>query len=443
MSARVGVKQRAGGRPVSKVKPRANGKLKAKAKAGAGGLVSKSKPRGKVKPRAKSKAGGRRPPEERRAGRPPHRKTLGKAKSKGKAGRGQEGLWLKKIGAGRRGALKAGLARARREGWIGWVRSYQDAVAVAEGCWFDEVTADRAVSFIETFCYHWEGEWAGRPFVLMDWQRDEIVKPLFGWKRRDGTRRYRRAFIFLPKKNGKSTLIAAIQLLLLVMDQEPGAQVYSAATDRDQARITWECAANMVRVSEDLSAVLHVRDHISTIVYADLKSKLKALSAVPKSQEGRNIHGLAVDELHAWTDRRLWGALRYGGASRRQPLFIVITTAGDDLGSLCYEEYEYASKIRDGIIEMPSYLSVIYEAAKEDDWTDPKTWRKANPGLGVTIWEEELAEMVAEALSKPASVADFKRYRLNLWMQAHNPWMEIETWDKCGVEGMRLEDMAA
>lgn len=336
---------------------------------------------------------------------------------------------------------KAGLARAQREGWSDWIREYQDAVAVASGCWMDVGQGARYCEFIETHLRQSKGEWAGEPLQLLGWQRGRVFMPLFGWRREDGTRRFRKAYIHIPKKNGKSTMCSALEICLLVLDQEPGAEVYSAASDREQARITWCEGANMVEASPDLSEILTVHNHVSTVNYPALHAQFKALSGVPKSAEGLNTHGLVCDEFHQWTDRRLWGALKYGGASRRQPLIVIITTAGDDITSACHEEYEYACKLRDGVLENWSYLAVIYEASPDDDWKDPKVWRKANPSMGVTIQEEDFREAVREVEGKPAQVADFKRYRLNIWQQSANPWLTIETWDGCGVEGLTLEDM--
>lgn len=340
---------------------------------------------------------------------------------------------------------------------------------------------------------------------LMEWQRDRIVMPLFGWRRaadrtaetakettqstakttsnpstaedaegRGGSskfkpgligkvtgaakrlwktlkerilepyiRRFRKAFVFLPKKNGKSTLASCIALCLLVLDQEPGAEVYCAATDVTQANIVWGEAATMISKSEELSEVLTVHRHVHTVLYPEIDGILMALSKdrKGKSKEGKNIHGLIVDEFHAWVDRAFHASLKYGGAARRNWLFFYITTAGDDDGTLCEEEFEYAEKVRDGVIDDWEYMPVIYMAPKGADWKDLDTWRIANPSWGITIKPDECRKMILEALHKPLDQADIKRYRLNLKQQRSNPWLTSELWDARAVAGLKIEQM--
>ena len=207
-----------------------------------------------------------------------------------------------------------------------WIQSEADERAVEEGCWFDEQAGLYVVEFFERFLKHTLGQWAGQPFNLLDWQRDDIVMPLFGWKRPDGTRRYRKAYIEVPKKNGKSTLCGGLALYLLIADGEPRAQIYGAAADREQAGIVFGEAANMVQASGQLSRKLDVIRSTKRLIDKRTNSFFHAISADAYTNEGLNAHAIIFDELHAQKTRDLWDALRYSMASRRQPLLISITT---------------------------------------------------------------------------------------------------------------------
>ena len=317
------------------------------------------------------------------------------------------------------------------------VKSDADQRAMGRGCYFDHAAAAHVCDFFEKFLVHSKGRWAGQPFKLMDWQRHDVLMPLFGWKRADGTRRYRMAYIEVPKKNGKSTLGAGIGLYMLVADGEDGAEVYCAAADRDQASIVFREAANMVEASAHLNRRLQVLRSVKTI-NKDGASWYKALSADVPTKEGLNIHFLNFDELHAQRTREMWETLRYGGASRQQPMTITITTAGYDRHSICYEQHDYACKVRDGIIEDDSFFPYIRAASEDDDWTDPETWRKANPSMGVTIDEEEMAASCKEAQEIATKENAFKRYRLNIWTEQDVRWLPMDKWDACGgvVDGL-------
>jgi len=314
-----------------------------------------------------------------------------------------------------------------------WVLNASDEHAVASGCRFDEGAAERVAEFFRRYLRHSKGEWAGKPFELLDWQRDGIVYPLFGWRRADGTRRFRRAYIGIAKKNGKSTLCSGIAAYLLVGDGEPGAEVYSAAADRDQAAIVFNETANMVEASPELSALLTVNRSTKRVICWETQSYYKALSAEAPTKEGLNIHGLIFDELHAQKTRTLWDTLTYGGAARRQPLLIAITTAGYDRDSICFEQYEYAGKVLAGTIEDDSFFGYIAEAGKDDDWTDEATWRKANPSYAITIKADQFAEDCRQAKESPAKENAFRRYRLNQWTEQETRWLTMEAWDRCNA----------
>jgi phage terminase large subunit-like protein len=321
------------------------------------------------------------------------------------------------------------LADAKREGWAQWIRSPADEQAVLNGCWFDPKAADHVCEFFPRFLRHSKGEWAGKPYTLLEWQSDGVLRPLFGWKRKDGARRYRQGYVEIPKKNGKSALCSGLVLYMLVADGERGAEVYSAAADRNQASIVYNEAANMVEQSPDLKRALQLVRSVKRIVYPGTSSWFSALSADVPTKEGLNMHFGVFDELHAQRTSHLFDAIRYAGAARRQPMLLSITTAGYDTHTICWEQHEYAEGVSKGTIEDESFFGYIRAAALEDDWTSPETWQKANPSLGHTITLESFEADCREAIQKPRKMNSFKRYRLNIWTQAETAWLRMDRWD--------------
>lgn len=322
-----------------------------------------------------------------------------------------------------------------------------DLLAVEEGCWYSKKKADHVIKFFKKYLRHSKGEWAGKPFEPLDWQEWDFLRTIFGWMRADGTRRFRRGYLEVPKKNGKSTLCSGIALYLMIADGEPGAEVYSAASDKDQASIVYHEAANMVESSPAL--VDRIRTVESKKTLSDVKSKsvYRALSADVPTKEGLNIHGLIFDELHAQKTRAMWDTLKYGGAARRQPLFISITTAGTDRTTICYEQHTYARNVLRGSVLDTSFFALIYGArmkdawnAEEDDWEKPETWRKANPSFGVSIKEDQFRADYLEAKENVASENSFRRYRLNQWTQQESRWLNMVTWRKSAKKVPDLTD---
>lgn len=293
-----------------------------------------------------------------------------------------------------------------------------------KGYWFDPAEADRVCRFVG-LCKHSKGKWAGQPLKLEPWQR-RIVRRLFGWRREDGTRRYRRAALWLPRKNGKSTLIAVLLLYLTAADGENGAQVFSAASNREQAGMVFDEAKLMVQASRELSATSAL--YKSTIFFPQKKGVYRVLSAKPGSKHGLNVHGVGIDEIHAIKDRELYDVLTSASASRTQPMEIVISTAGNNIGSFGYEIWEYALKVRDGVLEDPEFLAVVYAADPGDDWRSEKTWEKANPNYGVSVSPDFLRGELTKTRGMPGRIAAFKQLYLNLWTQAAEAWLPI---DKC------------
>lgn len=312
---------------------------------------------------------------------------------------------------------------------VAWIRDEQDARATLDGCYFDAAAGQRVIDFFGDFLRHSKGRWAGQPFALLPWQED-ATRRLFGWKRVDGTRRYRHAYFEVPKKNGKSTWLAGLELYLLVGDGEAGAEVYCCAFDRDQASIVFDEAATMVRKSPELSAILDINETHKTITYLEQAAKFRALSAEVAKQEGLNIHGLCFDELHTQRTRAMWDTLLYGGAAREQPIKIAITTAGVyEPHAIGWEQHEYARKILSGQVEDWTTLALIYAADDADDWKDPKVWARVNPSWGVTIDPQTFAEECRKAQQSTVEENTFRRYRLNQWVQQVTRWIPLEVWD--------------
>lgn len=306
---------------------------------------------------------------------------------------------------------------------------------MADGLWFDKREAARAVTFFERVLRHSKGEWDGQLFRLQGWQQ-QFIQNLFGWKRLDGTRRYRRAYLEVPRKNGKTTLAAGIALFLLFADGEPGAEIYSAAADRDQAAICFDQAKAMIEMAPALQKMATV--YRRSILAPGTRSSYRVLSAEAYSKHGLNAHGVIFDELHAQPGRELWDVLTTATGARRQPLVVAITTAGYDRESICWEVHEYARQVRDGIIVDDSFLPAIYAAEEEDDWTDAETWAKANPGMGVTVKPEYLEEECRRAIQSPSYQNTFRRLHLDQWTQQESRWLDMRAWDRAE----RVESLA-
>ncbi len=303
---------------------------------------------------------------------------------------------------------------------------------------FSEEHAEKAVRFIEGRCRHTKGEYAGRRFKLTDWQKEGIIRPLFGTVNEHGLRQYRTAFVSRSRKNGKSAEGAAIALYLLCGDGEQGAEVYSAAADRDQAAIVFNVAAQMVRLDPVLSKACRVIDSTKRILYKD--RVYRALSAEAFSKHGFNVHGVVFDELHCQSTRELWDVLTTGTRGRRQPLVYAITTAGYDQNSICFEQYDYAKRVLNGGVVDPSFFAYISEVPEDADWKDETKWYLANPGLGTREQiERREAFLDIEALRTDATKAayipayqnTFRQLSLNQWVKQHSRWLDMSAWDAC------------
>jgi phage terminase large subunit-like protein len=313
---------------------------------------------------------------------------------------------------------------------VAWVASRDRWESPDGQYYFDMLEADRACDFFPTFLSHHIGEFAGRPFDLLDYQKKLLIRPLFGWKQKaDGLRRFRKVFAFIPKGSGKSPVASGVGLYLLFCDQESAAEVYAVASDRNQARIVHDNAKIMVEESPDLFGMAEVlRD---SICYHATRSVYQVLSADAASAHGKRPHGLIFDEFHAQKDRDLYEALKKSMPKRRQPVLMMITHAGDNDEGICFEEYEYAKDILNSRKQDDTCLPVIFEAQNGDDWTDQELWKRVNPGHGVTIQHDGIVIECREAQNEPRKLNDFLRYHLNRWVNSATAWIPIDWWDAC------------
>lgn len=310
------------------------------------------------------------------------------------------------------------------------MKKYTPTKFKAKDSVYDKERADYAVSFIGCLC-HTKGTWAGKPFTLIDWQ-EQIIRDIFGIIKPNGYRQFNTAYIEIPKKMGKSELAAAVALLLTCGDGEERAEVYGCAADRQQASIVFEVAADMVRMCPALNRRVKILTATKRIVYLPTNSFYQVLSAEAYSKHGFNIHGVVFDELHTQPNRKLFDVMTKGsGDARMQPLYFLITTAGTDTKSICYETHQKAKDIIEGRKIDPTFYPVIYGADENDDWTDPKVWKKANPSLGITVGIDKVRAACESAKQNPAEENSFRQLRLNQWVKQAVRWMPMEKWDRC------------
>lgn len=302
---------------------------------------------------------------------------------------------------------------------------------------FDRDKANRVCRFIELLP-HIKGELAGQRIKLEGWQIF-ILTTMFGWVDDEGHRRYKTGYLEVARKNAKSTLSSGVALYMLSMDNEGGAEVYSAATTRDQARIVFEDAQGMVRRSSGLKRQgLEVTSH--TIYQETSASRMKALARDQGGNlDGLNVHCAIVDELHAHKVRDVWDVLETATGARRQPLLWAITTAGFNRAGICYEQRAYALKILSGSIKDDEYFGICYTLDKDDDWTDEDLWIKANPNIDVSVSRDDIRRKARKAMEMAAAQNNFLTKHLNVWCNADSSWMDQRAWDDCR-ENIYLEE---
>ena len=295
---------------------------------------------------------------------------------------------------------------------------------------FDREKADYAVDFINCL-KHTKGRWRGVPFELLPWQ-DRIIRDVFGTVKENGYRQYNTAYVEIPKKNGKSELAAGVALYMTCGDGEWGAEVYGCASDRQQASIVFDVAVDMVDQCPALKKRIKPVMSVKRLVYKPTNSFYQVLSAEAYTKHGLNVHAVIFDELHAQPNRELFDVMTKGsGDARTQPLFFLITTAGTDRHSVCFEQHQKAEDIILGRKIDPTFYPVIYGAGDEEDWSSEAVWYQANPSLGHTIDIEKIRNTYLSARDNPAEENIFRQLRLNQWVKQSTRWMQMEKWDDC------------
>lgn len=314
---------------------------------------------------------------------------------------------------------------------------HYDPFRGAADFYFDEAEWEMRREFFETILTHQKGEFAGREFRLEPWQQS-IIANLFGWKHRvTNMRRYREALIMVARKNGKTPLAAGIAASVFIQDDEPGMEVYSAAAEAEQAGLTWSTGKHMLLSNADTAAIITPYQR-SLVRKDDPLSVWKYISSDAESKHGYNLHCGIVDELHVCSPELL-EVLQTATGARRQPLLVYITTSDYERPSVCNRIYDYASKVRDGIIDNPRFLPAIYEAAPEDNWKSPKVWAKANPNLGVSKSLDSMQQECQKAQDDPSYENSFKRLHLNIRTNQETAAIQMDKWEKCGAGASRAQ----
>jgi phage terminase large subunit-like protein len=299
----------------------------------------------------------------------------------------------------------------------------------SRGLYFDEEAGARVIRFFHLLS-HSKGEWAGTPFVLAPWQMF-LLWCLFGWKRtEDDTRRFRTAYVETCRKSGKTTLAAGVGLFMLIGDGEAGAEVYTAATKRDQARLAHGEAVRMVKASKHLRKVIGVSK--DNLFVESMNSKYVALGGDADSTDGLSPSCCIIDELHAHRTRAMYDVLDTATGARCQPLLFCITTAGHDRNSVCWEQRDYTQRVLEGIVLDDAHFGFVACIDVGDDWRDESCWAKANPNLGVSLKLDDLRRKAAKAKEMPTALNAFLRLHLGVWTEAETRWLPLEKWEACG-----------
>lgn len=302
------------------------------------------------------------------------------------------------------------------------LKNYKPSQFMLPTSHYDKKKADRAVTFIENLC-HTKGKWAGTPFWLLPWQ-EQLIRDIFGIVKPDGNRQFRTAFVEICKKVGKSELAAAVALYLLYADNEPSAEVYGAAADRQQASIVFDVAKQMVEMSPALMKRSKLMGATKRIVNYSNAGYYQVLSAEVGGKHGFSVSGLVFDEIHTQPNRQLYDVLTKGSSDARQnPLHFIITTAGNDRHSIAYELHTKAVDILEGRRVDPTFYPVVYGLKDDEDWEDEANWYKVNPSLGYTVDIERLRDAYREAKQNPADEITFKWLRCNMWVSSTVAWI--------------------
>ena len=319
------------------------------------------------------------------------------------------------------------------------LKNYQPSKFMLSTSHYDKEKADRAVKFIENLC-HTKGKWAGKIFWLLPWQ-EQLIRDIFGIVKPDGYRQFRTAFVEICKKVGKSELAAAIALYLLYADNEPSAEVYGAAADRQQASIVFDVARQMVGMSPALLKRSKIMGATKRIVNYGNAGYYQVLSAEVGGKHGFSVSGLVFDEIHTQPNRRLYDVLTKGSSDARQnPLHFIITTAGTDRHSIAYELHTKAIDILEGRRVDPTFYPVVYGLKDDEDWEDEANWYKVNPSLGYTVDIERLRDAYREAKQNPADEITFRWLRMNQWVSSTTAWIPDQIYQR-GSEEIDLKSL--
>lgn len=306
------------------------------------------------------------------------------------------------------------------------------------GYYFDEKEASRPCWFIENLT-HTKGELAGRAIHLEPWQCF-LLTTLFGWKAKAGNRRFRSAYVEVSRGNGKSTLLSGIGLFCLCADHEPGAEVYSFATTREQAKIVFGDAQTMARGNRALQEAYGLEVTAHALYVPATNSTFQAKSAEGSTLDGLNTHLAIIDELHAHKKRDVFDVVETSLGKRRNSLMVSITTAGVDRTGICYEQRTLVTKILSGSLQDESYFGIIYTLDPDDDWKSDEALAKANPNWGVSVRPEVIRALQAKAIATPSAENNFKTKHLDVWCNADVGWMDMKAWDACADESLDESD---
>lgn len=349
---------------------------------------------------------------------------------------------------------------AKNNGWPWPITHPNDERALVDGCYPDFAASEKVRKFYKKLLVVPKPGVGMVPFHLLDWWYRDVIAPIFGWKQADGRRRFQKGFITTAKKSGKSTVLAGLPLYMIMADGEPEAEAYATAVDRDQASIIFQKTMHAVRNSDALDerrgGVCRVLESQKKIFHDPSGSWFEAISSDADSTEGKNPHLLLADEVHVWRDKAFFNALMYGGIARTQPLFLMITTAGDDEHSVGYEEYQAAKDLLnpDDPYYIQSRFAYIAEAKDVERWDDPVSWMEAQPSIrgevdvlrhrqeddppAKPVILQDIAKLedeAAEAKKSPRKKREFIRYICNRWVtEVENTWIDPEIWDSCGGE---------
>ncbi len=319
-------------------------------------------------------------------------------------------------------------------------RQYKDLRQGDFSYTFNDERASHICKFIELLP-HIKGKWARQGLLLKlePWQIF-ILTTVFGWVDDQGFRRFKIGYVEVPRKNGKSALSSGVALYMLAADGEIGAEVYSAATTMDQAKIVWIVAKHMVNKSRGIKARFDVKTSSHSIFIDHDASIFKALARDSGgNHDGLNIHCSVIDELHAHKTREIFDVIETGTGAREQPLVWVITTAGSNRAGICYEQRDYVTRILKGSEVDERYFGIIYTIDDGDEWTDPASWEKANPNWGVSVNPEDIASKAHKAQALPSALNNFLTKHLDVWVNAAVAWMNMRKWDSC-AKSLNMDD---